>query len=400
MRSFSSAMGILLSASLGLTACTSALTPPRLTSIPTSIPVIMETPTAPVESPVPVKQPSPTPAALPTLDRSLGLATPPMQGDDVRQLQDRLLAYGYQPGSADGIFGPQTVAEVRRFQLLNKLDLDGVVGPQTWAVLFGEQVVPALLPQGSWAVLVSGGAYIQGGFANGQWLDPPLAATLVDGPQSFQRYQVDGGWEIPSGLLIAAGPLEGQGVQQECANAEPELLSATLEAEPAGPWLALASGWEPQPRPVVTGDPADPALQSAVAELLRREGLANPVVALAQVLRVDLVGDGRSAWLFSATHGDEGSPQPAGSYSIIGIWYPGASASLLTGKVIKEPGQWLDRVWLTGLLDLNGDSGFELITRVSAGIVGGGTTIYTLSDDNASVALEQFFDDGAGPCVR
>jgi peptidoglycan hydrolase-like protein with peptidoglycan-binding domain len=37
--------------------------------------------------------------------------------------------------SADGVFGPQTAAAVKKFQAANGLKADGIVGPQTWAKL-------------------------------------------------------------------------------------------------------------------------------------------------------------------------------------------------------------------------------------------------------------------------
>jgi len=43
-----------------------------------------------------------------------------------------------QPALAeDGIFGPKTKARVHEFQELNVLEVDGIVGPQTWSKLFG-----------------------------------------------------------------------------------------------------------------------------------------------------------------------------------------------------------------------------------------------------------------------
>src|SRR5215208_6030641 len=40
--------------------------------------------------------------------------------------------------TADGIFGPQTDAAVRRYQLSAGLDVDGIVGPNTWSSLFAQ----------------------------------------------------------------------------------------------------------------------------------------------------------------------------------------------------------------------------------------------------------------------
>lgn len=51
------------------------------------------------------------------------------RGEHVRELQSALSI------TADGIFGPQTMAEVKSFQRDNELLVDGIVGPQTWAAL-------------------------------------------------------------------------------------------------------------------------------------------------------------------------------------------------------------------------------------------------------------------------
>src|SRR5262245_44692460 len=59
----------------------------------------------------------------------------PMFGDDVRQLQERLLELGYDLGRADGIFGPGTSAALARFQREVGLVPDGSCGPQTMHAL-------------------------------------------------------------------------------------------------------------------------------------------------------------------------------------------------------------------------------------------------------------------------
>lgn len=62
------------------------------------------------------------------------------QGQLVRTLQQKLLELGYDTGTADGVFGSKTEAAVLKYQTDNGLDVDGVVGDQTWSVLFKEPV--------------------------------------------------------------------------------------------------------------------------------------------------------------------------------------------------------------------------------------------------------------------
>ncbi len=58
-------------------------------------------------------------------------------GSSVKELQERLIELGYSCGScgADGEFGNDTYEAVRRFQEANGLEVDGIVGPMTWAKL-------------------------------------------------------------------------------------------------------------------------------------------------------------------------------------------------------------------------------------------------------------------------
>ena len=57
------------------------------------------------------------------------------RGEDVKQLQEKLTELGYNPGTADGIFGSRTCAAVKSFQADRGLAADGVVGPLTRAAL-------------------------------------------------------------------------------------------------------------------------------------------------------------------------------------------------------------------------------------------------------------------------
>jgi len=108
--------------------------PPTATSLPSATPLSSATPRRTATL-------TPTP---PVLTRTLSLADPPMRGEDVLLLQERLFELGYtEVGAPDGVFGKLTEAAVRRFQERNGLEVDGYVGPQTWKALFRPEAAPA-----------------------------------------------------------------------------------------------------------------------------------------------------------------------------------------------------------------------------------------------------------------
>ena len=53
----------------------------------------------------------------------------------VRVVQRDLEAGGYPPGNVDGFYGPRTRHALVAFQAAHGLQVDGVVGPRTWAAL-------------------------------------------------------------------------------------------------------------------------------------------------------------------------------------------------------------------------------------------------------------------------
>lgn len=57
------------------------------------------------------------------------------RGDEVTQIQARLTELGYDPGTADGIFGARTQEAVRAFQQDYGLAVDGIAGENTLRAL-------------------------------------------------------------------------------------------------------------------------------------------------------------------------------------------------------------------------------------------------------------------------
>ena len=69
----------------------------------------------------------------------LPLLRPGARGESVRAMQGVLIARGFGcgPDGADGDFGANTEAALRRFQTENGLEADGVCGGQSWKRLLG-----------------------------------------------------------------------------------------------------------------------------------------------------------------------------------------------------------------------------------------------------------------------
>ena len=55
------------------------------------------------------------------------------RGQEVQNIQTRLIKWGYMTGTADGIYGAKTEAGVKKFQQKHGLTPDGIAGPATLA---------------------------------------------------------------------------------------------------------------------------------------------------------------------------------------------------------------------------------------------------------------------------
>lgn len=84
-----------------------------------------------------------------------------MIGSDVKELQSKLIELGYSCGSygADGEFGDATELAVRKYQSDHYLDVDGKVGPKTYASIIDS--LGADTDKGHYVTIIGGNCYVR-----------------------------------------------------------------------------------------------------------------------------------------------------------------------------------------------------------------------------------------------
>ncbi|GAB4197624.1 MAG: hypothetical protein OHK0022_16050 [Roseiflexaceae bacterium] len=291
------------------------------------------------------------------------LQDPPLSGEDVRAAQQLLLDLGYRGvGDTDGIYGPQTETAVRAFQLLNRLEADGVVGPQTWARLNDPGATPAKVAVPVVEGSLCGGGFLLGATYGDVWLDNRQAGGLLSGSQRYRLYGPSG----QQGTLTGTAPR-----QDEEPPVQGQYLVELTPAPSGDDLLAIAGDWNPLPRTptALSGDAALAPYRAAVAEALKAEGIDQPGFEQAgvfQVWQIDLDGDGSQEAIVNVER--LGAPGP--HYSLVLLSYSANGTpnnSLLAADISAEAPEEFNKAshGLFGVFDLNGDGRLEVITKSS-----------------------------------
>ncbi|HEU4324626.1 MAG TPA: peptidoglycan-binding domain-containing protein [Roseiflexaceae bacterium] len=365
---------------------------PTAAAAPTTVaPTAAAPAAAPTTSATAPAAPTTTPAASSpqpggVLTRTLTLQDPPLNGEDVRSVQQRLLDLGYGlVGDTDGLYGPQTEAAVRVFQLLNGLEVDGVLGPETWARLNDPGATPAEAVVPVVNASLCGGGLLLGAVYGDVWLDNEQAGGLLSGSRSYRLFSSAG----QQGVLTGAAPKTEE---------EPPIqgqYNVELSPEPEGDDLiAIGGSWNPVPRtpaPLPAGTDLAP-YRTAVTEALKTQGVDQPgfeEAGVFEVVQVDLDGDGAQEAIVTA----ERLGAPGAHYSLVLLRY-GTTApktSLLAADIRPEAPSDFDKAShrLFGVFDLNGDGRLEVITK-SSYFESAADVVHSLENDAVTERMRVF----------
>lgn len=100
-------------------------------------------------TPSPSPSPSPSPTASPTPDPSEAWVSKGAKGEQVVEIQNRLMELGYLAiDEPTEYFGNATQDAVRLFQRQHALQVDGIYGEQTERLLFSEEAKPYVMREG------------------------------------------------------------------------------------------------------------------------------------------------------------------------------------------------------------------------------------------------------------
>ena len=153
------------------------------------------------------------------------------RGDQVRQVQQKLIDYGYMKGTADGIFGKQTYDAVVWFQRKNGLTVDGVVGKNTAAAL-GLSLAGSV----SAAAYNESETYLLGRLVHGEARGEPYVGKVAVAAVVLNRVRASAFPNTIAGVIYQAGAFDAVADGQINLTPDEDSLRAARDA---------LNGWDP-----------------------------------------------------------------------------------------------------------------------------------------------------------
>ena len=153
------------------------------------------------------------------------------KGDHVRQVQQKLIDWGYMKGTADGVFGAKTYDAVVWFQRRNGLTVDGVVGRSTAAAL-------GLSLSGSVAAASynESETYLLGRLVHGEARGEPYVGKVAVAAVVLNRVRSSSFPNTIAGVIYQAGAFDAVADGQINLTPDEDSLRAARDA---------LNGWDP-----------------------------------------------------------------------------------------------------------------------------------------------------------
>ncbi len=159
-----------------------------------------------------------------------------VSGSDVRQVQSKLKALGFNVGKADGRYGWQTAQAVKAFQKRNGLKADGVVGTKTWNALMNKAQSAVAAKSSRGGTVSSNDVYVLSKIISGEARGEPFVGQVAVGAVIVNRVKNPNFPNTVYGVVFEPGAFDAVSDGQYY---RPPTESAVKAAR------AAINGWDP-----------------------------------------------------------------------------------------------------------------------------------------------------------
>ena len=198
-----------------------------------------------------------------------------------------------------------------------------------------------------------------GGVQDGKWIAPTKFSSKLKAESEFVLVGFKG---VEEGGVSLAKKGEVEDVCQDFVRFEFELKQDT------GVGIGTAAKWNPVPRMPKPIDKNNATYKTAVANFLKKKGIARPNVKITEAFRIDLEGDGTEEVVIAATYYKGGltSAAKVGDYSVILLRKAvGKTVTdhMLKGDFVRKNVEFgaPNEYHISAIADLNGDGKMEIV---------------------------------------